>query len=288
MANIVSTSSMTIALSIAGDNVVAGFLSGAVIFATIGSRDVGRQLVMHSCPPFALALTFSGHVCFGGCDGRFIFMSTSHGDNRQTVEVGGDITCATASPTGNIVIACTMEKFIVFSLEGQYWRQSQVLECHGAMLLTGLSWSADGTKLVVGTLNGALELFTFQWKKKLIGAHHEVNYVGSNQIVIKDTQSNMSGVFRASSEIKDVRIVRDRFAIIWTKNSLLIGDINNSQSKSSEIDWHGITQEGVKFCFDYEGVVLVNVVGELYLVELGNNQLLASVRTDFVNPHLMR
>lgn len=156
------------------------------------------------------------------------------------------------------------------------------------MLITGLSWSHDATKLVVGTLHGGLELFTFQWKRKIIGGNHEVNYVGSNQIVIKDVTSNISGVFRARSEIKDVRIVRDRFAVIWTKNSLVVGDIHNSASKTSEIDWHGVTQDGVKFCFDYEGVVLVNVVGELYLVELGSNQLLASVRTEFVNPHLMR
>lgn len=60
MVNVVSTSSMAIALSVAGEQVCAAFLNGAIVVATVGNRDAGRQLLVHSCPAFALAITHSG------------------------------------------------------------------------------------------------------------------------------------------------------------------------------------------------------------------------------------
>jgi len=55
----------------------------------------------------------------------------------------------------------------------------------------------------------------------------------------------------------------------------------------SEIAWQGLTTQGVKFSFDYENVVLISAVGELFLVELGQDKILGSVRTDFISPHLL-
>lgn len=290
MTNLISTNSMAISLSVAGDTLAAGFLNGSVMFATLGGRENCKQLATTTSPPFALALTYSGYVCFGGCDGRITFVNSNQEirGNRQIIELGTDIGFATSSPSGNIVVVSSGDKVYVFGLEGQFWRQTQLVELSGSFLVTGLFWSKDGTKLVVGTVNGAIELFSFQWKRKLIGENHEVNYVGTNQVVIKDVANHHTAVFRSKSEVKDVKMSGQHFAIIWTVSSLMVGDIRASDTKTSEIDWTGMTQEGVKFCFDYDGVVLVYVVGELHLVELGSDQLLASVRTDFVNPHLMR
>ena len=63
---------------------------------------------------------------------------------------------------------------------------------------------------------------------------------------------------------------------------------SNTCSIRSEIEWHGHTTQGVKFSFDYENVVLISAVGELFLIELGEDKILGSVRTDFVSPHLLR
>lgn len=290
MSNIISTNSMVIALSVAGDTVVAGFLNGVIMTSAIGNRDLARQLATNACPPFALAVTYSNYVCFGGCDGKITFLNCNQdarANNRQTIEFGSDLNCASSAPSGNIVIVSAGDKFVIFALEGQYWRQTQVIELSGGYLLTGLFWSKDGTKLLVTTLNGAIELFTFQWKKKLIGDNFEANYVGSNQVVVKDVTTKETSVYRSAGEIKDIHIVRERFAVIWTQSSLILGELKSAE-RTSEIDWSGMVQDGVKFCFDYDGVVLAYVVGELYLIELGSNQLLASVRTEFVNPHLMR
>jgi len=42
-----------------------------------------------------------------------------------------------------------------------------------------------------------------------------------------------------------------------------------------------------KFSFDNPTVCLVFHAGELSLVEYGNNNVLSSVRTEFMNPHLI-
>lgn len=294
MFGLMSSNSMAISLSFSGDNIVCGFLSGLVLINSINSRDSsgGKQVVTHSCPPFALTLSHSGYVCVGGCDGRISFINIANqraaNNNKQNIEYGSEITCAISSPSGNITVLSSLEKLLIFELDSRVWRQKNVIELCGAYLITGLNWSIDGTKIVCGTLNGAAELFVCKWKTKIIGDKLEISYVGNRQVVIKDLLKGTSAVFHSNFDIKDVKIIKENFAVIWTTSTLILGDIRESNDRVSEIDWNGMTTEGVKFCFDYDNVGLINVVGELYLVELGSDQLLASVRTDFVNPHLMR
>lgn len=296
MSTLMSTNSMAISLSICGDVVIAGFLNGSIMLNTLNSRDTsGKQLTTHSCPPFAITVSHSDYVCAGGCDGRVLFYNIHESGrknttgNRQVFEYGdSEINCISSAPSGNSVLLGSMDKIVLFNLETQVWRQNQVIELNGAYIITSLNWSKDGTKLVAGSVNGALELFSCKWKKKMIGDKLEINYIGYNQIVVKDIIAGNSALFRSKYEIKDVKIIREHFVVIWTTQTLVVGDARNYESKTSEIEWEGMVNHGVKFSFDYDNVVLINVNGELYLIELGQNQLLASVRTDFVNPHLMR
>lgn len=294
---LMSSNSMVISLSVSGDNIVSGFMSGLILITSISSRDGnGKQVATHSCPPFALALSQSGYVCAGGCDGRISFINISNqnsnqrttNNTKQNIEFGSEISCAVSSPSGNITVLSSLEKLLIFELDSRVWRQKHEIELSGAYLVTGLHWSIDGTKIVAGTLNGATELFACKWKTKIIGDKLEINYVGNRQVVIKDLQKGSTALFHSNFDIKDVKIIKENFVVIWTTSTLILGDIRDPNERVSEVDWSGVTTEGVKFSFDYENVALINVVGELYLVELGSNQLLASVRTDFVNQHLMR
>lgn len=292
MINLLSSNAMVISLSVCGDNVVAGFVSGNIMLNTISSKDsVGRQIAVHSCPPFALALSQSGFVFAGGCDGRASFINTNinqSASSKQNVELNDEISCAVSSPSGNVIIISLLYKLLIFEIESRVWRQTSLIELKGAYLITGLHWSKDGTKVVVGTVNGGLEVFSCKWKKKLIGDKLEINYVGNKQVVVKDLTSGTSSIFSSNFDIRNVKVYKDFYIVVWTSNTLIIGNIENADSLTSEVDWTGMATEGIKFYFDYEKVALINVAGELYLVELGSNQFLASVRTDYVNPHLMR
>ena len=56
---------------------------------------------------------------------------------------------------------------------------------------------------------------------------------------------------------------------------------------SIQIAWQG-TGGNEKFFFDNEMVCMVFNAGELTLVEYGVNDILGSVRTEFMSPHLIR
>lgn len=287
-----TNTSAVITMNISGGFLVCGFLNGVIMINSTSSRDgVGKPVFTHSSPPFALTLSSSGYICAGGCDGKLVFanaFSQSKTVSRQNVDIGSDISCAVSSPSGNVIIASSLEKLMIFVLESQLWRQLNTVELCGANIITTLHWSADGTKFIAGTVHGALELFSCQWKRKLIGDRFEINYVGNKHIVIKDTTKETSAVYKSEYEIIDVKVIRERFVVVKTTNTLILGDMNNNETMTSEIDWSGMSTEGIRYCFDYENVVLINFIGELFLVELGENEILASVRTDFVNPHLMR
>lgn len=95
----------------------------------------------------------------------------------------------------------------------------------------------------------------------------------------------------------------DRFLVAHTSKTLLLGDLVSC--KLSEVSWQG-TGGNEKFYFDNENVsraltaestclavsVCIQVcmifnAGELSLMEYGASEMLGSVRTEFVNPHLI-
>lgn len=281
------------------DQILSGFLNGQIWTNTISgnARESSSQLLVTlSTIPFALTLTSTGYICAAGSDGRILFhelvtetsdsRKTTSSTNKQTMEYGQDISIAVSSPSGTVIILVSQESFIVFELESRIWKQKLTVNLNNSFLITGLCWSVDGTKLIVSTINQAIKLFTCRWQSKLIGNRFEINYVGVRCIVIKDVLLNKSAMFSSNFDIQQIKIIKENFVIIWTTNTLIMGNLTNDYQRS-EIEWTGVTNHGVKFSFDYENVVLISAIGELYLVELGQNQILGSVRTDFISPHLI-
>ncbi|KAK8378095.1 hypothetical protein O3P69_018808 [Scylla paramamosain] len=77
---------------------------------------------------------------------------------------------------------------------------------------------------------------------------------------------------------------KDRYLVARTNETLLLGDLH--RNLLSEVHW--TMEPGTeKFYFDNENVCMIFSAGELSLVEYGNNDLLGSVRTEFMNPHLI-
>lgn len=70
----------------------------------------------------------------------------------------------------------------------------------------------------------------------------------------------------------------------YTTDTLLVGDL--SHNKLSEVPWQG-TGGNEKFFFENENVCLVFNAGKLSLIEYGINEILGTVRTEFMNPHLI-
>lgn len=282
--NLVAADSMITGMSVCIDDVLVGCFDGSILMATVGSREGSRVIATNSSPAYAVSITSTGYTFYGNADGRLIITQSGRSKKQQVMDFGDEILYVTSSPAGNVAILSYLDKLVVLELENDNWKQSQVVQLENSFLIMSMFWSQDGTKLITGTVNGAVDLFTFEWKKKKIGGRYDVNFVGTNQISISG--DGISASFKSNYDIKDIKVVKEFFVVIWTSNSLIVGDVREPEI-SSEVSWAGMTRTGVKFSFDYQNVVLINVVGELYLVELGSNEFLSSVRTDFVSPLLL-
>lgn len=215
------------------------------------------------------------------------------------LELNAPICYLAGLPNGDQLACSCTDEFHLFTKEHHLWTKKQTIALNGYGLINGLSLSPDATKLITTSINGLVDLFEIKWKKSLISRYFEINFMGSNQISVRSSKEShlpeINVLIRSKSEIKNVKIVKRRYAIVWTKNSLIFSDLEVASNSSSnakqftEIDWTGMTTASeLRFCFDFDSVVLINVIGELYIFQLSNGQLLTSVRTDFISPHLMR
>lgn len=69
-----------------------------------------------------------------------------------------------------------------------------------------------------------------------------------------------------------------------TDESLIFCDL--TRSLLSEVPWNS-TGRHERFYFENPNVCLIFNAGELSLVEYGDKYILGSVRTEFVNPHVI-
>ncbi|KAJ6223282.1 hypothetical protein RDWZM_001827 [Blomia tropicalis] len=272
MFSVLSSNSICVSLAFYQDLVVAGFYSDSSSLSSAASSRV-RNNLSSSTP--------NGSAGSGKLIGPVV-------GARQTIEWGSNLNEATCSPSGTIVIFSSKENLIVFEMEtnSRTWRMKMTVKLSGSFLITGLCWSLDGTRLFTSYLNGGIDQFRCRYRSKLYGARFEVNYIGNRQLAINDLEQKSISSFTSNSDILDVRIIKQAFAVVWTANTLIMGSLTDPKARS-EIEWHGLTTSGVRFSFDYENVVLISAVGELFLVELGQDKILGSVRTDFVSPHLL-
>jgi intraflagellar transport protein 172 len=84
-------------------------------------------------------------------------------------------------------------------------------------------------------------------------------------------------------EIQKVDVSLGRYAYARTRETLLLADLETDSA--SEIPWNGSGRE--KFHFDTPGVCLIFNAGELSVVEYGCNEIVGSLRTEHMSPHLI-
>lgn len=221
--------------------------------------------------------------------------------NNQVIELNSNIYFMASLPNSDQLICACVEDLYFLMKENHIWIKKQMITLTGYGLINCITLSPDSTKLITASINGLVDLFEIKWKKSLISRHFEINFIGSNQILIKNSgretnQMEVNVLIRSKSEIKKIKILKRRYAVVWTRNSLIFSDLEVATSDTgknfkqfTEIDWSGgLSTDELRFCFDFESVVLINVIGELYIYQLSNGQLLISIRTDFISTNLMR
>lgn len=333
---------ISLATSANGNAVISGHLDGSVYvtllddFASAGTVSA-TKLFTHSCPPAALA--WGSAIVAAGSDGRVCFYDHDGGLVR-TFDYNGDsavkdFTCAVANPTGEAVVVGNFNRFHVYALEApaasggttsitstapHEWKEASIKVVDGMYTVTALAWKPDGSKLAVGSLCGAVDLFDACLRRVRYKGKFEFTYVSPSTVIVKRLSSGTRIVLRSSFgyEITRIKVYRDRFLIANTCRTLLAGDLESC--RLSEVPWvdsgaslspsaapggkgaggasrsksgaggdgGGIDPSGrerTRYYLENPSVALVYRAGELTVVEYGKTEILSSCRTEYLSPH---
>ncbi|XP_026197771.1 intraflagellar transport protein 172 homolog [Anabas testudineus] len=286
---------VSLASNVSGKGILSGHADGTVVryfFDDEGSGETQGKLLMHPCPPYALAWG-TNSIMVGGCDKKVVAYSRD-GRILQTFDYSRDrtereFTVAATSPSGQSVVVGSYDRLRVFNWAPRrsVWDEAKPKEILNLYTITSLAWKKDGSRLCAGTLCGGVELFDCCLRRVIYKNKFEMTYVGLSQVIVRNLSTGTRVVLKSyyGYEIEEVKIMgKDRFLVAHTSDTLLLGDLMTN--KLSEVPWPG-SGGNEKFFFENETVCMIFNAGELSLVEYSNNEILGSVRTEFMNPHLI-
>ncbi|XP_059516265.1 intraflagellar transport protein 172 homolog [Myotis daubentonii] len=278
-----------------GKGILSGHADGTIVryfLADEGSGESQGKLINHPCPPYALAWATNSIVA-AGCDRRIVAYG-KEGQVLQTFDYSRDpqereFTTAATSPGGQSVVLGSYDRLRVlnWSPRRSVWEEAKPKEIANLYTVTALAWKRDGSRLCAGTLCGGVEQFDCCLRRSIYKNKFELTYVGPSQVIVKNLSSGTRVVLKShyGYEVEEVKILgKERYLVAHTSDTLLLGDLNTN--RLSEIAWQG-SGGNEKYFFENENVCMIFNAGELTLVEYGNNDTLGSVRTEFMNPHLI-
>lgn len=287
---------VSLASNVSGKGILSGHADGTVVryfFDDEGAGESQGKVLVHPCPPYSLAWGGSS-IMVAGCDKKVLAYSRE-GRVLQTFDYSRDrsekeFTVAASSPSGQAVVIGSYDRLRVFNWAPRrgMWEEATPKDIPNLYTITALAWKKDGTRLCAGTLCGGVEQFDCCLRRSIYKNKFEMTYVGLSQVIVKNLATGTRVVLKShyGYEIDEVKIMgRDRFLVAHTSDTLLLGDLVSN--KLSEVAWSG-SGGNEKFFFENETVCMIFNAGELTLVEYGSNEILGSVRTEFMNPHLIR
>uniref|UniRef100_A0A3Q1AR83 Intraflagellar transport protein 172 homolog n=1 Tax=Amphiprion ocellaris TaxID=80972 RepID=A0A3Q1AR83_AMPOC len=281
--------------SISGKGILSGHADSTVVryfFDDEGSGESQGKLLIHPCPPYALAWG-ANSIMVGGCDKKVVAYGRE-GHVLQTFDYSRDrtereFTVAVTSPSGQSIVFGSFDRLRVFNWAPRrgVWDEAKPKEIVNLYTITSLAWKKDGSRLCAGTLCGGVELFDCCLRRTIYKNKFEMTYVGLSQVIVRNLSTGTRVVLKSyyGYEIEEVKIMgKDRYLVAHTSDTLLLGDM--LRNKLSEVPWPG-SGGNEKFFFENETVCMIFNAGELSLVEYSSNEILGSVRTEFMNPHLI-
>ncbi|RZF39607.1 hypothetical protein LSTR_LSTR001128 [Laodelphax striatellus] len=283
----------SLASNVRGTGFLSGHADGTIVRYYIAEDPAMEQqgrLLVHPVPPYALAWPI-GFVVAAGCDRKVTIYDRDGRQNKQfDYPNEKEFETACCSPSGQAVAVASYDRIRVYawSPRKSSWEEEPPKEIPDMYSIGALSWKRDGSRIAGGGLCGSVELFESVLKRTVWKNKFEMTYVGPSQVLVKPMNSDARGVILKSQyghEIDDVRIMGgDRYLLARTPDTLLLGDLH--RNLLSEVGWPD-SGRMERFYFDNPNVCLIFNAGELSLVEYGNNEILGSVRTEFMNPHLI-
>eukprot|EP01063_Lacrimia_lanifica_P008046 TRINITY_DN1519_c0_g1_i1.p1 TRINITY_DN1519_c0_g1~~TRINITY_DN1519_c0_g1_i1.p1 ORF type:complete len:1768 (+),score=790.58 TRINITY_DN1519_c0_g1_i1:95-5398(+) len=283
---------VSIAASQDGMGLISGHADGSIhryYFEEAGQLAGSAKLCVNPCVP--QGLSWGESVAAVGNDCKVHFYDPRTGAAQQTFafEVNDDrefVTCA-FNPSGHSLVVGAFDKLRLFNynMKQNKWEEGQHKFFENLYSSTCMSWKHDGSRLVVASLCGAVDMYDACIRRYIYKGKFEFTYVSHSQVIVKRLSTGTRIVLKSQfgCEIVKVHVYRDLYLVSHSPTTLLVGDLGSC--KVSEVPWNGSGQE--QFVFDNPQVCMVFNVGELSLIEYGRNEILGSCRTEHMQSHLI-
>ncbi|RHY72165.1 hypothetical protein DYB30_002007 [Aphanomyces astaci] len=260
------------------------------IFDDVNGGSSQTKIAIHSCVPYALS--WGEAIVAAGNDRKVTFYDKDGGtvrsfDYSSDDNCCGEFTTSVFNPTGDSCVVGNFNSFYVFNylVKTDSWEAVGVKTVENLYSVTSLGWKFDGSRLAVGSVCGALDLYDACVRRYRYKGKFEFTYVSLSQVIVKRIATGARVIVRSSfgCEITKINVFQDRFLVANTSSTLLVGDLDTA--KLSEVQWQSTGSE--KYMFDNPAVCIVYQAGELSLIEYGQSEVLGSVRTEHLNLHLL-
>ena len=280
---------VSISSSLDGKFIISGHEDSVILKYNTENSNV-QKLCIHSSVPNCLAWGASSNILAAGNDYRVVIYNDV-GKKIQNFDYSNDdylkeFGCCRISDSGDAIALGNFNSFYVYlyNERKQVW-ESCVKKIENYYSITALCWKPDGSTLVTGNLINSVDLFEACLSKTVFKDIFEVTYVSHNQVVIKNNQTQKRLVIKPklSSQIMKINIYLDNYVVMFTKESLILGDLN--LEKHSEIQWKRSGNE--KFDFSNFNICMVYSNEGLALIEYGQNEILSYCPTEYINKDLI-
>lgn len=285
---------VSVASNTDGQSVVSGHLDGNIYRYTFPDQEGPMQGLLTHVDFVPYCLGWGEHIVAAGNTAVVKFFNPD-GKLVQQFDYSGDehvkeFSSLAFNPSGQTVVIGNFDRFYIYVYDANAlkWNQTGVTVVENLYTVTALAWKSDGSRLATGSLCGAVDIYDACIRRSIYRGKYEFTYTSLSSVIVKKLadgrRTSLQSRFRC--EITKVNIYSDRFIVCHTPETLIMADWpSTGEAKISEIPWNGSGKE--KFFFDNENACMVFNAGELSLVEYGENDVLGSLRTEYMSPHLI-
>lgn len=141
------------------------------------------------------------------------------------------------SPSGCCVALGSYDRIHIFNYlpSKEQWEEAPIKVIENLYTVTSIAWKPDGSRLVVGNMTNAVEMYDCCLKKTRYKGKFEFNYISLSQVIVKRLSTGSRIVLKShyGYEIIKVNIFQDQYLVASTADTLLMGDL--ATCKLSEV-----------------------------------------------------
>lgn len=180
-----------------GQSFVSGHLDGSIYRYTFPDQDGPAQSLLTQTTFVPYCLGWGEHVCAAGNTGKIQFFDMQgrqlqmfdHSRNEGVKEFSS----IAFNPSGQTVVLGNFDRFFiyVFNIGKGRWEEAGCTVIENLYTVTALAWKSDGSKLVTGSLCGAVDFYDACIRRYIYRGKYEFTYTSLSSVIVKRMSSGV-------------------------------------------------------------------------------------------------